>query len=209
MAKSNVSSADASLSTAQADALREKVRSVVGNNKNESIDLCQMVWETDVNMVRLEGKLVYCWEVWGYKTWEDFLGKEMDLHLKTAQGLKRVWETFYVDLASAWDKSLLLGITKMRLLTLVRLDKNNVEKWLRRAAGMNCRKLRATIMGVEDYRSFKVDLTSSQFDAMTRALDLARTSFTSGEKMSRGELLIQVVKGWRDANKGAGLRRVA
>lgn len=192
---------DASLSIEQAALFREKIRSVVDANKKASIELCQLVYESDVNMVRVNGVLKYTWEVWGYSTWEEFLGREMDLHLRTGMGLKRVWEVFYVDLAGIWNEELLLGITKMRLLSMAGLTAGNVEKWLKRAAGMNCRKLRATIFGNEETHSFKVTLTNSQLQQMRRTLDQLRSTLNHGEKLSRGELLVAMTRQWRDANK--------
>src|SRR5688572_25339316 len=149
---------DHQLSVAQANHFREKINSVVEVGKKASIDTCQMVYETTVNMVRVDGDLKYCWQTWGYDSWEEFLGREMHLHLQTAYGLRKVWQVFYVDLVNDWNKDLLLGLTKMRLLTRATLTPRNVETWLKRAASMNCAKLLALVSDQEELHSFAVQM---------------------------------------------------
>lgn len=204
MAKTN----QKTLSTKQADTLRERIKTVVTAHKHASIEVCRAVWEADTTMVRVDGELRFCWEVWGHKSFEDFLGKEMHLHLKTASGFKRVWDVFYVDLQGAWNTNLLLGITKMRLLTSVKLTPKNVESWLRRADGMNCRELQAAVFGTEELYQFATALTGSQMTIVKNTLDRAKSTVNRGEKMSRGDLLVHIMRAWRDANK-TQLRSVA
>lgn len=196
------------LSSKQAEALREKVRTVVETNKKEAIDLCMVVYETDVRVVAVNDEYRFCWELWGYKSWEEFLGKEMDLHITTAYCLKKVWEVFYVDLQGAWNTDLLLGITKMKILAAARLDHRNVESWLKKAKGMTCRELRAKVFGTEETYSFATHLTGSQMTMVKRILDQAKTSVTKGEKMSRGDLLVHIMREWRNSN-AKPLRSVA
>lgn len=196
------------LSAAEATLFREKVRNVVDSNRGASIELCQLVYESDVTLVRVNGELKYCWEAWGYKSWEDFLGEEMDLHLQTAIRLKKVWEVFYVDLVGAWNPELLLGITKMRLLSIVDLTPRNVEGWLKKAKKMNCRLLQAAVFETAVKHSFAVSLTGSQMTQIKRTLAHLRGTLNNGDKLSRGELLMAVCKQWRDANR-IPLRSVA
>lgn len=200
--------ASKTMTVKQIDSLHERVKTIVDENKRASIELCMAVWETNTSMVNVDGEYKYCWETWGHKSWEDFLGKEMHLHLNTAYRLSKVWETFYVDLQGAWDLSLLLGITKMKLLTAAPLTQRNVESWLRKAAAMNCRQLRAAVHNTEELHQFATQLTGSQMNAIKRALEQAKSSYTRGEKMGRGELLVHIVRDWANANKPS-LRNVA
>ena len=200
MSKSKVAG---TMTAKQADTLHDRIQAVVASSRSSSVDLCMAVWETYTSMVNVNGELKYCWETWGHKSWEDFLGKEMDLHLKTAQALARVYEIFYVDLQGSWDPNLLLGITKMRLLSSVNLTPRNVESWLRKARNMNCRELRAAVHGTEELHQFQLSLTGSQITAIRRALDQAKSSVTKGEKMKRSELLVHIVRSWHNANRPA------
>jgi hypothetical protein len=201
---------DNQLTPAQVAAFRERISSVVEEGKKTSIDLCQMVYESDVNMVRVSGDLKYCWETWGYDNWEDFLGKEMDLHLKTAYGLRKVWQVFYVDLVNHWNKELLLGITKMRLLTRLNLTPRNVESKLKQAKGMNCARLLAMVSDTEEVHSFAVQLTGSQMNSMRKTLEHLRGTLNNGENMTRGELLVYMARLAREtASSTPRLRAVA
>lgn len=187
------------LNSAQTESFREHIQSVVNEGKKSSIDLCQMVWESDVSMVRVNGELKHCWQSWGHTSWEDFLGKEMHLHLQTAYALRKVWQVFYVDLVNDWNKDLVLGITKMRLLTRLSLTPRNVESKLRQARGMNCAKLLAMVSDNEESRSFAVQVTNSQMNSIRKSLDHLRTTLNNGENMSRGELLTHMARMARDA----------
>lgn len=189
-----IKKAENQLTPAQTASFRDRIQSVVEASKTASIDLCQMVYESDVNMVRVNGELKACWEAWGYDDWQEFLGKEMHLHLQTAYGLKKVWQVFYVDLVNDWNKELLLGITKMRLLTRLKLTPRNVESKLRQAKGMNCAKLLAMVSDTEEVHSFAVKLTGSQMNAMRKAIERLRGSLTNGENMTRGELLVHMAR---------------
>lgn len=196
------------LSLDQAKSFRERIHSVVDEGMKSSIDMCQMVWESDVTMVRVNGDLKLCWQAWGYDSWEEFLGKEMHLHLQTGYGLRKVWQTFYVDLVNHWNKELLLGITKMRLLTRVDLTPRNVETWLKRASKMNCAKLLALVNGEEELHSFAVQMTNSQMNSIRKSLEFLASALPHGDNMTRAELLTQMARIARENTKPL-LRRIA
>jgi hypothetical protein len=185
----------------QAESLRERCKAVGAKHQSASIELCKVVWETEGAVVKVDGEYTYCWALWGFSSWEDYLGKELDLHLTTAYSLKNVWEVFYVELRGAWDESLLLGITKMKILASAGLTRKNVESWLRKAQTMTCRKLRADVYGTEELHTLQLPLTGSQLSLVRGALDMAKTTVSNGEKMNRGELLTHIIRSWRDANR--------
>lgn len=189
------------LNADQAKLFRDKIHSVVNEGMRSSIEMCQMVYESDVTMVRVNGELKLCWQAWGYDSWEEFLGKEMHLHLKTGYALRKVWQVFYVDLVNDWNKELLLGLSKMRLLTRVNLTSRNVESWLRRAGKLNCAKLLALVSGQEELHSFAVNVTGSQMKSLRRSLDYLRESLPRGDKMTRSELLVEMARIARENTK--------
>jgi hypothetical protein len=192
----------APLTSRQTEQFRDKINNIVGSGRAASMELCWAAYESDVNMTRVNGELVFCWSTWGYDSWEDFVGKELDLHVTTAYAYKRIWEVFYVDLAGCWDTGMLLGITKMRHLTSAPLTKSNVNTWLKRAKKLTCRELVAQIYDRDDTHSFAVPLTSSQLKLVHRAIEQGKTSFTRGEKMSRGQVLTAIMREWAEL-KGA------
>lgn len=186
------------LTSKQTEQFRAKIDSIVSSVRTAAMDLCWAAYESDVNMTRVDGELVFCWQTWGYSSWEEFVGKELDLHVTTAYAYKRIWEVFYVDLAGAWDTSMLLGITKMRHLTSAPLTKANVNAWLKRAKKHTCRELVALIYEREDIHSFAVPLTASQLKQVHRTLDQARSAFSKGEKMTRGQRLTAILREWAE-----------
>ena len=189
---------DNSLTPKQAEELRQKLVGMAKANRETCMDVCWACYESNVAMTRDgNGELVYCWQTWGHDTWESYVGKELDLHLTTAYSFAKIWEVFMVQLEGAWDRELLLGITKMRLLSSANLTKKNVNSWLRRAATMTCRELRAAVYETDELHSFAASLTAPQMKQVLNALEVAKAAFPHGEKMSRGDLLARVMKDWR------------
>jgi len=180
----------------QADELRRKCRGIHTQGKKLSMVQCEAVWESECTVVKKDGAFVYCWALWGYTSWEEFLGKEMDLHLVNGYLLRNVWQVFGIELKGAWDKDLLLGPTKMKLLTKVTLNRKNVNMWLRKAAAMTCKALRAEVYETEEKHTLQLQLTGSQFKQVRGALEIARSSISHGEKMDRAELLTRIIGEW-------------
>lgn len=187
---------EAEVSLKQADQLRHRCQTAWARHKTASMELCEAVWETECTVVKKDGDYVYCWALWGYKSWEEFLGKEMDLHLASAYLLRNVWQTFGIDLKGSWDSDLLLGITKMKLLTVAPLTRKNVNMWLRKAKSMTCKQLRAEVYGTEEIHTLQLPLTGSQLRQVRGALEFAKSAISNGEKMNRGELLAHIVSSW-------------
>lgn len=197
---------EAEISLRYAESLRQKCRTVGTRHKVLSMELCEAVSETECAVIKRDGEYVYCWALWGYTSWEEFLGKEMDLHLATAYALRNVWQTFGIDLKGSWDADLLLGITKMKLLTLAPLNRKNVNSWLRKAKAMTCKSLRAEVYGEEETHKLNVPLTGSQLRQVQSALEMAKSAVSNGERMNRGELLTQIISEWSASRRGATRR---
>ncbi len=198
---------EAEVSMKNAEALRNKCRSTYNRGKTLSMEQCEAVWETESTVVRVNGEFVYCWVLWGYTSWEDFLGKEMDLHLRTAYTLRNVWQLFGVELKGAWDADLLLGPTKMKLLTYAPINRKNANSWLRKAKAMTCKALAAEVFDKDEKHTLQLELTNSQFRQVRGALEIAKSTISNGEKMKHGELIAHIVSAWTSANRG--LRRAA
>lgn len=189
------------LTKKRADLLRTKVQDIVESHAQGSMDLCWALYEIDHTVVRVAGNLVPVWETWGYKTWDDFVGKEVGLHPHTAHLYKRVWEVFYVDLAGAWDANLRLGITKMRILCAANLNRKNVNSWLKKAKGMTCAKLLAEVYDTQELHSFTASVTSREMAQLKKGVEAAREAF--GEDLPRGQALVKIVNEWTKIAQGA------
>lgn len=184
------------LSERASEALREKVRNIVANHAQGSMDICWALYETDRTLVRVGGQLITIWEAWGYESWNDLVGQEFDMFPTTAYNYMRVWETFYVELAGAWDVGNLPGITKMLILCSLgsELSKKNVNKWLKKAQQMTCRRLRAEVFGSEEIHYFSTPVTGRDFDVVRKSIEKGREAF--GEELSRGEILARMLREW-------------
>jgi len=176
--------------------LRQKVRDIVDRHTQGSMDLCWALYETDRTLVRVGGELVTVYEAWGFKDWNEFVGKEFGMYPTTAYNYLRVWETFYVDLAGAWTVGNLPGITKMLILCSLgsKLTKKNVNSWLKKANGMTCRRLRAEVFGTDELHYFSTPVTGRDFKIVKKGIELGREAF--GEDLSRGEVLAKMLKEW-------------
>ena len=199
---------DAPLTKRGADELRKRISGIVENNAKSSMDVCWALYETERTTVYIAGQTMFVWEAWGYKEWGDFVGHEMHLRPTTAYAYRKVWEVFYVDLQGAWDVSLLLPITKMRILSAAYLTKKNVNSWLKKGAKLTCAKLVAEVYETEELKHFSVSLTKRQHATLKRDLDFAREQFDGGDELPRGDVLFKIVSEWTTLAKKSKGRKL-
>lgn len=193
---------------AKANTLRTRIRTLAGTGAQNAMDLAQALHESYHGWAYVGGKQHYLYELWGYRTWEDFVGKEAGLRKTTAYSYVRVWQIFYVDLAGAWDVNDLLPFSKMRALSAATLTKNNVSGWLKKARNMTCGQLVAKVYGKPELHQMRVPTTSAQRAKINDALTIAGEAF--GSDLSRGDLLARIAGEWMDLQRKArGLRLVA
>lgn len=196
------------LTQAKADALLERVKSVVAESAKSNFDLCQVLYETSRAVVSIGGNIVFAYETWGYKTWFDFVEAEVGLHEQSANAYVKVYEVFGVELAGAWDTGKPLPITKMRILTAAELTKTNVRAWIKKAEKLTCCKLVSEIYGTAELSHFHASVSKRGLSDINRALQAARDSF--GEDLPKGDLLVKALNEWADIRKKARkLRAVA
>lgn len=183
------------LTERNAMSLRTKIQGIVDTYARSSSDICWALYETYYAETNVGGKPVAVYEAWGYKSWHEYVGLELGLHPTTAYALKRIWEVFYVRLAGSWDVGNLLPLTKMRILCAVeRLDKRNVNSWLKRAKSMTCPQLVAEVYGTEELHTFSVSVTGKEMKALLKVIEDARGAF--GDDLPRGEVLVRVAAEW-------------
>lgn len=158
------------------------------------MDVCWAVYETYIAQAVIGGREVPVWQAWGYDSWQAFVGIELGLHFTTAYGYRRIWETFYVKLAGSWDTKNLLPLTKMRILCAAKMDKRNVNTWLRKAKTMTCSQLVAAVYGTEELHTFVASVTGSELTKLQAVIDEAREAF--GNDLPRGEVLVKIAEEW-------------
>jgi len=196
------------ITQAKADALLERIKSVVAESSKSNFDLCQVLYESNRAVVSVGGTIVFAYETWGYKTWFDFVEAEVGLHEQSANAYVRVYEVFGVELAGAWDTGKPLPITKMRILAAADLTKSNVKAWMKKAEKMTCCKLVSEIYGTAELAHFHASVSKRGLSDINRALQAARDSF--GEDLPKGDLLVKALNEWADIRrKTRRLRSVA
>lgn len=185
------------LTIKQADALHAKVKSATRASAEASFHLCELLYESFVSVVNTDQGWKFVWEYWGYKTWFDFVEIEVGMHETTANAYKKIWEVFGIELEGAWDFADALPITKMRILSAADIDKRNVKNWLHKAKRMSCCELQAEVYGTEVLHTLAVSVSKRELNAINKALEAARRDYEEPKKVTRGELLVGIVKDWQ------------
>lgn len=192
-----MSQQEVKLTKKQADALRSKFDSATRASAEAAFHLCELLYESFVSVVNTDQGWKFVWEYWGYKTWFDFVEIEVGMHETTAHTYKKVWEVFGVELLNAWDFSELLPITKMRILSAADINKRNVKSWFAKAKRMSCCELQAEVYGTEVQHTLAVNVTKRELQAINKALNVARSDYENPKKVTRGELLVGIIKDWQ------------
>lgn len=183
----------------EAKALLVEIEELVESHQRGSMDLCRVVYQVSDTTVSFGGDLHYLWQLWGYDSWNDFVGLVLGIHPTTAYVYRRIHEVFYVDLAGCWDHGNLLPVTKMRILAADRsLNKRNVNAKLKRALNKTCPQLVAEIYGVDELKHLSVSVSGSEMKTIGKAIEKARKAFTEkdGKRLPRGQVLARMAREW-------------
>jgi len=192
-----MSNGEIKLTKKQADALRTKIDSATRASAEAAFHLCELIYESYVSVVNTDQGWKFVWEYWGFKTWFDFVEIEVGMHETTANCYKKIWEVFGLELAGAWDYAEVLPITKMRILSAADINKRNVKSWLSKAKRMTCCELQAEVYGTEVLHTLSVSVSKRELQTINKALNAARSDYDNPQKVTRGELLLGIVKDWQ------------
>jgi hypothetical protein len=173
------------------------VQSATRASAEAAFHLCELLYESFVSVVNTDQGWKFVWEYWGYKSWFDFVEIDVGLHEATAYSYKKIWEVFGIELAGSWDFADVLPVTKMRLLSIADINKRNVKSWLGRAQRMSCCELQAEVYGTEVQSTLAVLVTKRELQTINKALDAARADYEEPKKVTRGELLVGIIKDWQ------------
>lgn len=193
------------LTERNASKLRASIQEIVAQGAKASKDLCWALYETYTTQVRIGGVSVPIYQAWGYDSWSRFVGIELGLHVVTAYCYRRVWEVFFVKLDGAWDHANLLPISKMRILCAAKLDKRNVNSWLKKAKALTCAQLVAEVYGTAELHTLAVNLKGKDYEALKAVLADAQSAF--GPELPRGEVLLKMASEWHAMYKNTAKTR--
>lgn len=185
--------------------LRTQIQEIVARGTKASMDLCWALHETYTTQVRVGGVPVPIYQAWGYDSWAHFVGIELSVHVVTAYCYRRVWEVFYVKLSGAWDTANLLPISKMRILCAAKLDKRNVNAWLKKAKNLTCAQLVAQIYGTDQMHTLAVNLKVQDYETLKAVLQDAQSAF--GPELPRSEVLMKMAAEWHAMYKNTAKTR--
>lgn len=184
------------LSKSQANELRKQLHNIRDKKARTDLEFCGMLWRVYYSSVVIGKERVPIYTFWGHSSWEEFAEQEVGLHGNTAHSYRRVWELFMVRLKGAWDKKLLVGITKMKILCQAELTEKNVEAWLRDASKLTCCALEAKVYGHRASRTLSVRLELQDINRLKTVLDANKELFDTD---NRGDVLVGIIEEWSNA----------
>lgn len=102
---------------------------------------------------------------WGFKTFKEYVDKELGFSIKTAQRLRNAWYNIEIRLADLpaelKERIVALGMSKVRELTRI-LTLQNAEEWVTRAESVSCVQL---VEDIRDYAGTHPDSSSEEIQA--------------------------------------------
>lgn len=169
-----------------ASELRADIGAAYRADAADSMKLAELVWRTSVSEAKhaQTQKWVPVWKLWGYTTWHDFAGQELQMHGATAYLYRKVWQKFGIELkvGNYASQAALLPISKMAALCPV-VNAKNLNEWLIKGYDLSCKKLRAEVRFAltGDVKSADLRLgflmSEAQAKKVNRAIDLISDRF--------------------------------
>lgn len=189
-----------SMSNTEAQGLRAKVIAAAERQSSASMDLAGLLYETYVGSAAVGDGEIPLWEAWGFKSWGDYVERELHVHVSTASSSRRAYELFEVSLGGTWRSWPKVSFTKLRSLCRV-VNTRNAKSWLKKASEMSACELEEEIQHViygreksGPVRTFVAHMPSALLKEAKQILDDARSEFPDADR--RGEVLIQVLRQW-------------
>lgn len=193
-----------------AKSLRDRALAAARAETRVSIEYAEVLWATYNGAVTIGGSPIPVWEAWDYKSWNDYVERELEIHITPARAYVRMYQKFYIDLKGEWDEALLVSMTKMLALCKV-VKKTNADYWLKRAAKMSCCELNEAInqalYGLKRKgrnRAFLAMLTNKELSNVNAILEVAKVDFPEAE--SRADLTLAIFEEWYGFRKAKGNR---
>ena len=202
------------LTSARADALRQKAIAVTEQNTKSDLALAEVLWETWAYDVKVNGEQIPLWTAWGHENWEQYVEVELGVHMTTAAGFRKMHEVYSVQLKDAFDPNALDGIsaTKLKILTRV-VSARNINGWLKKAKKLSCCALEEEVMHsihgtgkVGAIHTLSMFVTKAEQKRAGRILDQAMTDMGIDR---RGKALLAILEEWEVIKSRSKKVRVA
>lgn len=126
-----------------ADALRANTKKLAKAIDTDYLRLAEALWLIFDTPINGERKNNAWWREWGFGQIAEYEEKELGIHRRKAERLRRIWAVVGVQLAAMpkelKERIMTLGFSKVRELTRDGvLTMTNVEGWVSKAESMNC-----------------------------------------------------------------------
>ena len=142
--------------TAPEDKLRDAARNMVQRIDSGYMDLAKLIYK--IAYFRQDSTSPPLWVEWGYKDWDDYCLKELNMSSRKADYFKGIYQKLEIDLAvirqEVRNAFCALGWSKCRLLIRV-IDERNIHEWISKA------KAPATVAQVElSVQKYEADMAA-------------------------------------------------
>jgi hypothetical protein len=191
------------ITKAEAGVLRKELQQATAESDQAWWKQCTLMHQVYYSGIGDELKPVY--ELWGYKTWHDYVENELGIHVGTASSMVSTAHFFLVRMKGAFRvKEHLLSRQRMRALA-ARRDKvtaANLNNWITQARNMTVCALEHKLEGRHGHGTKKVTFELSEFDhkLLKEAIDQL---MATGEYDTRGQALLSVLRPGTRARKSA------
>jgi len=120
-----------------ADKTRQETKALADNIERNYLKLAENLWELFDRPVNNDRKQANWLTHWNYETIGEFAEKELGIHRRIAERLRRIWAVVKIDCAleqSYLDRFVKVGRSKARLLTRAGvMNVANAKSWIERA----------------------------------------------------------------------------
>jgi hypothetical protein len=202
------------ISDTRANALRQKAIDAVKKDTKSVLELAEVLYETWVCDVKVNGIDTPLWTAWDHDSWEQYVEVELGIHMTTASKFRRLHVVYNIDLKDAIDEEAMDGLsaTKLSILTRV-VDKKNVNSWFRKAKKISCCSLEEDVMHAI-YGTVRVGAVHTLAILCTkkeqkRARDIIQQFQADNQLRRPGAALLAILEEWAAIKHRVAKRRAA
>lgn len=202
------------ISDSRAESLRQRALDTVKKDTKSVLELAEVLYETWVSDVKVNGIDTPLWTAWDHDSWEQYVEVELGIHMTTASKFRRMHVVYNVDLKDVIDQEAMDGLsaTKLNILTRV-VDKRNVNSWFKKAKKISCCSLEEDVMHAL-YGSVRVGAVHTLAILCTkkeqkRMRDIIQRFQSDNQLRRPGAALLAILEEWDTIKNRVAKRRAA
>lgn len=184
------------ITRAESKMLRKAIQNVAEEHAKVWFKLCEMIHRVYYSGIGDELAPVY--EGWGFESWEDYVEEELGCHITTANSMRRCYHFFGVQMKGTWKKQILSRQRMCVLADSPKVDKGNLNEWIRKAINLPICALESELFDRTDRRvSASFSMTMKNKTIVDKGIDALMDQIDKdGECLfeTRGEALASKFK---------------